>query len=150
MVGDFSLPESADESVKEIIEYWSSLCDGDILPDRADIDPVETPLLLPGVTLVEVERDPWRFRFRLMGSEVILHYGRNLTGEWMDEAFTHFPSTLTKADLIRTAESGAPNYRIGQPQLTYEKSYVQIERVMLPFRNRGEDVGIVLIYSLLE
>ena len=42
------------------------------------------------------------------------------------------------------------NYRIGQPQLTYEKSYVQIERVMLPFRNRGEDVGIVLIYSLLE
>ncbi|MEC8135898.1 MAG: hypothetical protein VX107_07055, partial [Pseudomonadota bacterium] len=70
--------------------------------------------------------------------------------EWMDEAFPHFPSTLTKAGLIRTAESGAPNYRIGQPQLTYEKSYVQIEKVMLPFRNRGEDVGIVLIYSLLE
>ena len=85
-----------------------------------------------------------------MGSKVILHYGRNLTGEWMDAAFPNFPSALTKADLIRTAESGAPNYRIGQPQLTYEKSYVQIERVMLPFRNRGEDVGIVLIYSLLE
>ena len=90
MAGDFSLPESADESVKEIIEYWSSLCDGDILSDRADIDPVEIPLLLPGVTLVEVERDPWRFRFRLMGSKVILHYGRNLTGEWMDEAFPNF------------------------------------------------------------
>src|SRR3546814_7692417 len=37
------------------------------------------------VTLVDVERDPLRFRFRLAASPVTRHLGYELTGRYLDE-----------------------------------------------------------------
>src|SRR3546814_7311855 len=37
------------------------------------------------VTLVDVERDPLRFRFRLVASPVTRHLGYELTGRYLDE-----------------------------------------------------------------
>jgi len=150
MVGESPLPDTCDDLIVAIVEYWQSLIRDDVLPDRGDLDPIDIPQFLPGIALIDVERNPWRFRFRLLGDELIFHHGVNLTGEWLDEAFPHFPTTGTMADMIDTAETGRPNYRRGSPQLTYEKSFIEIERVMLPFRNGGEDVELILIYSILE
>lgn len=99
---------------------------------------------------MDVSHNPWRFRFRLLGEEIVLHHGSNLTGEWMDVAFPHFDKTKTKADMIETVETGQPVYRKGRPLMTYEKSFVEIERVMLPFRNGGESAEMIFIYSILR
>ncbi len=67
----------------------------------------------------------------------MLHRGSNLVGQWMDVAFPHFDKIKTKTDMIETIETGQPLYRKGRPLMTYEKSFIEIERVMLPFRNGG-------------
>ena len=69
----------------------------------------------------------------------MLHHGSNLVGRWMDVAFPHFDKTKTKTkpDMIETIEIGQPLCRKGRPLMTYEKSFIEIERVMLPFRNGG-------------
>jgi len=41
-------------------------------------------------------------------------------------------------------------YHKGRPLMTYMKSFVEIERVMLPFRNGGESAEMIFIYSILR
>ena len=48
------------------------------------------------------------------------------------------------------AESQTPNYREGKPLMPYEKSFVEIERIMLPFRNGGAEIGLILIFSIFR
>lgn len=147
---DYTLPVDCDPLITEITSYWSSLSDDARLPDRTQLDPAQFPEHLPGVALMDVSHNPWRFRFRLLGEEIVLHHGSNLTGEWMHVAFPHFDKTKTKADMIETVETGQPVYRKGRPLMTYEKSFVEIERVMLPFRNGGESAEMIFIYSILR
>ncbi len=54
------------------------------LPDRADLDPAEIPLLLPYILISEVEQ-PFRIRYRLIGTEVVHVTGMNFTGHYLDE-----------------------------------------------------------------
>lgn len=145
-----TLPDDCDPKIKEVTAYWLSLCDGDRMPDRPEIDPTQMTRHLPGVVLIDVVREPWRFRFRLVGEELVIHHGANLTGQWLDEAFPHFEGTKTRFDMIETAAISRPVYRKGKPLMTYEKSFIEIERVMLPFRNGGDDVDLILIYSILR
>lgn len=55
-------------------------------PSRADIDPLDIPLLLKYLLLIEIERlQPMRIRFRLMGTNFHRFFGRDLTGKTRDE-----------------------------------------------------------------
>ncbi len=110
---------------------WRSIFDDDVLPDRADIDPVEIPPLLSGIILVDIYRNPYRFRFRLIGEHMVAYHGRNHTGQWMDEAFAHFNETATPGNIIDVAENHTINYRTGPPVMTYEKSFLNMERKFL-------------------
>ena len=50
------------------------------MPARRDIDPAEIPDLLPNVVLVDVERDPPDFRYRLIGTAITARLARDYTG----------------------------------------------------------------------
>jgi len=145
---DDALPETASPEMRQILDYWRSLIDGEILPDRRDIDPVQIPKLLPGIILIDIYRDPYRFRFRLIGDRMVSYHGRNLAGIWMDEAFPHFNETATPANIIDIAENRVINYRRGPPLMTYEKSFIEMERIFLPCRNGGDLVELLLTYTI--
>src|ERR1044072_4742557 len=70
--------------------YWDSKRRGRRMPARADLDPTEMPRLLPHLALLDIERSPLRFRYRLVGShidDVRREHGKNLlTGEYLDAA----------------------------------------------------------------
>ena len=52
---------------------------------RAEIDPGEIKSLLPHVGLVDIERAPLRFRYRLAGTEIVKGYGLEVTGRYLDQ-----------------------------------------------------------------
>lgn len=143
-----ALPDSASPEMRQILSYWRSLWRDGVLPDRTDIDPVEIPRLLSGIILIDIFRDPYRFRFRLIGQRMIDYHGRNLTGLWMDEAFSHFNDTVTPANIIDVAENHVVNYRIGPPLMTYEKGFIEMERIFLPCRNGGELAECLLTFTI--
>ena len=66
-----ALPESASPEMYQIVAYWRSLFRGEILPDRRDIDPTEIPRLLPGIILIDIFHNPYRFKFRLIGEAMV-------------------------------------------------------------------------------
>lgn len=69
--------------VRRFDAYWRSKCVGDRLPARLDIDPAELKDLLAHLLLVDIEREPFRVRYRLCGSAVSF-YDEELTGAYLD------------------------------------------------------------------
>ena len=65
---------------------------------------LQIPKLLPGIILIDIHRDHYRFRFRLIGKRMVVYYGQNLAGFWMDEAFPHFNETATRGNIIGVAK----------------------------------------------
>lgn len=68
-------------------EYWFARRATGGVPPRSAIDPLDFPALLPNIILVERigERPGERYRFRLVGTDVVTHAGRELTGSHVDE-----------------------------------------------------------------
>ena len=78
--------------VRRLHEYWRAKgAQRDGLPLRRDVDPAELRDLLPFMMIVDVERDPMRFRYRLVGTRVVEFNHREFTGlylgtiGWQDE-----------------------------------------------------------------
>lgn len=55
------------------------------MPSRGDINPRDIPRLLPFVSLIEVEREPVRYRVRLAGTRLFDFYNGEITGKYVDE-----------------------------------------------------------------
>ena len=73
------------EKVEQFHHYWRSKCAADRLPSRAMIDPVEIPRLLPYLVMAEIERNPMRVRYRLVGTQVVESNGVDFTNRYLDE-----------------------------------------------------------------
>ena len=74
-----------DERLLRLYEYWRERKRGRQFPSRRDIDPLDFRNLLGRVMLVEVLRDPLRFRVRLHGTEMVEQAHYDLTGKFLDE-----------------------------------------------------------------
>src|SRR3546814_6108920 len=73
----FILPEDAAPKIKALYDYWQSIRPNDLaLPGRRHFDPLDIPELLPNIQMLDVKRDPLRFRFRLIGTEIVRFTGR--------------------------------------------------------------------------
>src|SRR5688572_31427685 len=69
--------------VRTLHRWWLDRCAGDI-PDRADLDPADLKPLLPNLFVVDVEHDPFRIRYRLVGTRAIEVTGYDITGHYLD------------------------------------------------------------------
>jgi len=54
-------------------------------PRRGDIAPDQIRDLLPNIMIVDVEHDPLRFRYRLVGTRVVEYNGLEFTGRYLGE-----------------------------------------------------------------
>src|SRR3546814_9250845 len=77
--------ELQDQRLRRLHAYGRQLLVDGRPPSRAELDPLDFRYAIGLVTLVDVERDPLRFRFRLVASPVTRHLGYELTGRYLDE-----------------------------------------------------------------
>lgn len=71
--------------VRKLHAYWSGLRGARAAPRRAEIDPADIRDLLPNLIIGQVERDPFRIRYRLVGTRVAEVTGCDFTGKYLDE-----------------------------------------------------------------
>ena len=71
--------------LRRLLAYWLGKRGPRRAPARADIDPLEIASLLPHVMLIDVEHAPLRFRYSLVGTEVVRNLGADMTGRYLDE-----------------------------------------------------------------
>ena len=70
--------------IQRLYSYWQQSRGGK-LPRRSDIAPDQIRDLLPNIMIVDVERDPLRFRYRLVGTRVVEYNGFEFTGRYLGE-----------------------------------------------------------------
>ena len=98
---------------RQLFDYWHARCVGEILPQRADIDPIDFPRLLPSISLLEVENAgqahaEHRVKVRLAGTRLRDMYGRETTGLYLDEFLPPENDRYWTAAFTRVITHGKP------------------------------------------
>jgi hypothetical protein len=137
------------EELKELYAYWLSKKGRRRAPGRSDIDPAEIAPLMPYVGLVDVVRAPLRFRYRLLGTEVVRGLGIELTGRFLDEVPLDEHQRAIASEYARVAERAEPicatwEYTRGDGR------HVRYERLGLPLMSDGKTVDMLFGGAVFE
>ena len=69
-----------------LYDYWNKKRGTRAMPARLEIDPAELPApMLPYVFMVDLSGDPPRWRYRLIGTEIVARLGLEPTGQFLDD-----------------------------------------------------------------
>jgi hypothetical protein len=144
-----SVPADAHPKLRRLLDYWSAAHPaGGGLPGRQHIEPADIPDLLPWLWMLDVERDPLRFKYRLLGTEQVMAMGFNPVGRYLDEVHPRFATHQHYRDYVVCVEEGVPAYRRGAPEYHLQKDYVGLERLLLPLARDGRRVDMLLCITL--
>lgn len=80
VLGPVPIPE-----LHGLYDYWCARCKDGRLPGRAAIDPIDLPFVLADLLLVDVLREPVRFRYRLIGTNIVQPPRMDMSGRFVDE-----------------------------------------------------------------
>jgi len=148
LAADAALPP-CDHRIAELHRYWRSISPApDVLPGRQHFEPLAIPRLLRWLWLLDVQRNPLRFRYRLIGTEQVLVVGRDLTSKWIDEEYPNFARNPAFAHFVEAAEHAKVCYCNGSPVLHVPKDFMQFERIFLPMAQNGRNVDMLLALSI--
>ena len=136
-------PAAWHPKLERLYAYWQSIHPPQGLPGRQHIEPTAIPDLLPDLYMVDVLGPPWRFKYRLVGTEYASRMGHDLTGRFLDEAHPGFVQLAPH--YVATVERKQPDYRNGPVLFTAaQKDFRRIERLMLPLARDGAHVDMIL------
>jgi len=131
----------SDPALGPALAYWQAKRGCRSMPSRSDIDPIEVPSLLPHLQLIDIVDD--RFRFRLIGSELVYAFGRDYTGFYVDELFDG-PREINVTEVYRAVrERRQPAFMRSQYFTTKDIDLVA-NRLYLPLSTNDRDVNMIL------
>jgi hypothetical protein len=135
-----------DEALRRLYLYWDDKRGTRRLPRREDIDPLDLRYLLGWINLVDVHREPLRFRFRVHGTMLVSYTGCDMTGRFLDE----HPNPGHREFLAQTwgelVQRGEPVHHRHDRVLHRQPQFY--ESVRLPISSDGNLVDMLLIAAI--
>jgi hypothetical protein len=143
-------PPACDDRTAELYRYWRDIWPAaDRLPGRQHLDPLAIPRLLPWLRLYDVQRDPLRFKYRLVGTEAVRMLGRDPTGHWIDETFPNVLVSKTYEGLVGVANGGFIGYRCGAPPtILVGHDNSDSEFILLPLARDGRAIDMMVALTV--
>jgi hypothetical protein len=138
-----SVAELQNPKLIDALAYWKSKCGDNGMPSRSEIDPIEMRPFLNRIILVDVEKDPQRYIFRLIGTLITSTTGRDVTGQYLDEVYTESQYNLLTVSLDHVVETRKPCRTTGSASFV-DKDFVAVEALDLPLSTDGTDVNVIL------
>jgi hypothetical protein len=135
--------EIDDDRLRRLFAYWLAKCCDRPFPAKGEIDPVDFSYVLGYVTLVDVERDPRRYRFRLDGSILVALSGMDYTGRYLDELPGEQYIAFIKETYDRVVDSSAP-YRYRKNGL-FDQQHFSEETLILPLGDSPPMVDMLMV-----
>lgn len=146
--------EGLSPKLATLFRYWRARFHGERPPSRADIDPIEIariqPDLLPHLWLMDVQRNPLRFRCRLVGGAVIEAGSPFRAGDMLgpDDGSLDWTSRSLFRNLVTLCENRSWNYRCGTPTLPHARHVNVVERLSLPLCDETGEVAQIFSATL--
>jgi hypothetical protein len=105
----------ASEVISHAEEVWSDLLRGRPFPPRIEVDPVKFRQVLPYLSIIEFHENPFRIRYRLVGTEVTRFSGEDFSGKWLDDTgWSPLYQRLNLMIYARVHETQAPVFGLSQ------------------------------------
>lgn len=135
----------AHPSVKALHAYWRAKAAGG-LPRRGDLDPLDMKAALGNMVLIDVHREPLRFRYRLHGASLALRDGFDMTGKWLEE----HPEPELRARIQSSWSRAAEQRRIvhGFRDCFADLRRRRYEVLILPLADDGLTVDKLLVLQI--
>jgi hypothetical protein len=152
--GPFQIPaaERAEwhPRLQKLYEYWVSIRPADrSLPGRQHFDPCDIPDLLSALWLLDVQRAPFRLKYRLVGTQIVAAQQGDYTGRWLDEVDPHLLDTPEFFERYRlVVDTGMPDRRRGRRRMALEKAN-EVENLVVPLATDGRNPDILVVCSVL-
>jgi hypothetical protein len=136
--------------VRRFYDYWVSVAPPGRLPGRQHIVPEDIAPLLSRLWILDVFRDPLRFRYRLVGTEIVRSVQRELTGQWLDEAQPVSVQNRDLRDRYRfILETGQATWRRGPTLWDRDPNHRIVENCLAPLAADGVTVDKIIAVSML-
>lgn len=147
---DFAAADCREPAIARLYTYWCERKGEHRFPARQDIDPIGMKFALGGITLFDIH---WpataddagskpRFRYRLIGSEIVARDGFDLTGRWLDELPLLQYRSLLLSRLEMLARRPAP--LLVRNKQFYDSRWYDYEAIWLPLASDHENVDILM------
>lgn len=111
----FPLPATLERDLAAVEAAWRALrrAQNDI-PFADDLKPGALSAQAGRVLLIDVFEKPERFRFSLLGGDMLLPQDKALSGKFIDEVDLPAPLGFLRAQASATVEARAPTYHGGR------------------------------------
>jgi len=133
----------ADPTLRRVYSYWRARVVDGRLPSRRDIDPLELPYVMGNVILVDVERTPLRFRYRLAGSNITHRMGFDPTGHYVDQHPDPTMRERIRRNYLDVERSGLPK-PFARDEIV-DGRVRRYDALMLPLSNDGVTVSMIAV-----
>jgi hypothetical protein len=148
MIAQIGGPATAVRAHEEIFAYWASLRQGGRLPSRASIHPAHFKRHLPTVSLIDVCPGQDGYRLRLAGTGLYGVYGREITGQSLEDVYTQSAAVYWRQELDKIVHERRPG--VGVHNLSWRgASHLSILWLRLPLARNGVDVDMILGYDVV-
>ncbi len=113
------------------------------VPDRSEIRPEALRPWLGHLAIVEIERNPFRLRYRLVGTSLTELIGHELTGRYVDELYSRRVRREAIQAYRSVVETRRPHYRHARYWLVLRT--IGYHRLILPFARDGRLIDTCLL-----
>ena len=135
----------------QLYRYWLSIRPAPtLLPGRRHFNPTDIPRLLAWIWLNEVHRAPLRFKYRLVGTELVEAFQSDPTGRWYEDAHPLFRKSTAYPQFVAVSERAEIAFYRGPPVYVIEAKWRTVERLILPMAQNGHDVDMLLGMTVID
>ena len=129
--------------LQDLLEIWLSKRQGRLLPARADVSPFDLKAHLGHLFLLDVERDPLRFRYRLIGTAITRVVDRDATGCYFEDIYSGRLLETVVEVMSWVVRERAPLRIFSRTGHARNRIYLY-DGVLLPLAKDGETVDMIL------
>ena len=133
---------------KQLYDYWCSKRKAGALPCREDIHPAEFHRLLPCISLIEIEFQPFRFKYRLAGTKLRDIHDREVTGLYLAECDWDSNQDYWVKTYTRVSQTGKPAQGVIRGPCADKEHLVQFW-LRLPLTTRDSRPGMLLCHDAI-
>ena len=151
MLAGYTIDDGADTGkwhpvARQLYDYWLTMHPaGGGLPGRQHFDPMQVAAALPNIWLIDVEHDPLRLTYRLVGTKIQEIAGQSLTGQLLEDVHPDLRSEPEYADrYLAPARQGVAVWASGKSVFRIESPHGKTEVLVLPLATDGKTVDMLL------
>lgn len=133
---------------QKLYDYWCAKRGANNFPARKQISPTEISRLLPDISLIDIETDPLRFRFRLAGTRVREIYDREVTGLDLSDCDWDLNQGYWTKTYVRISQTGKPEQGVIRGPCAEKEHLVQFW-LRLPLSTCDDRPGMLLCHDAI-